>query len=83
MVIISKREIRKTSIITDQYVCNVFTKVLMKRVENTVDENPPREQAGFKRGYSTTDHVANPNEGEVPIIKYPALCRVRRLRESM
>ena len=53
MMIIFKREIRKTSRITDQYVYyqtsiyEVLTKVLTKRLEKTLDENQPREQALF------------------------------------
>ena len=34
-----------------------LTKVLTKRLEKTLDENQPREQAGFRSGYSTTDHI--------------------------
>ena len=32
-------------------------KVLMKRLEKTLNENQPREQAGFRSKYSTTDHT--------------------------
>ena len=34
-----------------------LTKVLSKRPEKTLGKNQPREQAGFKSGYSTTDHT--------------------------
>ena len=40
-------------------IYKVLTKVLMKRLEKTLNENQPREQAGFKRRYSTTDHIKN------------------------
>ena len=29
----------------------------MKGLEKTLDENQPREQAGFKSRYATTDHI--------------------------
>ena len=32
-------------------------KVLMKRLEKILDENQPREKAGFRSRYSTTDHI--------------------------
>ena len=35
----------------------VLMKVPTKRLEKTLDENQPREQAGFKSWYSTTDHI--------------------------
>ena len=42
-------------------ICKVLSKVLTKRLEKTLDENQPREQAGFRSGYTTTDynHVVN------------------------
>ena len=38
-------------------IYKVLTKVLTKRLEKTLDENQPRKQAGFRSGYSTTDHI--------------------------
>ena len=38
-------------------IYKVLTKVLTKRIKKTLDENQPREQAGFKSGHSTTDHI--------------------------
>ena len=38
-------------------IYKVLTKVLAKRQEKTLDENLPRKQAGFRSGYSTTDHI--------------------------
>ena len=35
----------------------VLTQVLTKKLEKTLDENLPREQAGFRSGYSITDHI--------------------------
>ena len=38
-------------------IYKLFTKILTARMEKILDENQPREQAGFRGGYSTTDHV--------------------------
>ena len=40
----------------------LFTRVLQKRMEQTLDANQPREQAGFRKGYSTTDHLQSINQ---------------------
>ncbi len=34
-----------------------FTKIITNRVSATLDSNQPREQSGFRSGYSTTDHI--------------------------
>ena len=47
-------------------ICKALMKVLTKRLETTLDKNQPREQAGFRSGYSTDHiHVVKPTEGEV------------------
>ena len=33
-----------------------FTRILQNRMENVLDENQPREQAGFRKDYTTLDH---------------------------
>ena len=38
-------------------IYKVLTKVLTIRLEKTLAENQPREQAGFRSGYSTTYHT--------------------------
>ena len=38
-------------------IYKLFTKMLTARLEKILDENQPREQAGFRGGYSTTDHI--------------------------
>ena len=43
-------------------IYKVLTEVLTKRLEKTPDENQPREQAGFKSRYSTTDQVQAVNQ---------------------
>ena len=35
----------------------LFIKIITTRLEKKLDENQPREQAGFRSKYSTTDHV--------------------------
>ena len=34
---------------------NIFTRLLQTRTERNLDENQPRQQAGFRKGYYTTD----------------------------
>ena len=35
----------------------LFTKIITTRLEKKLDENQPREQAGFRSKYSMTDHI--------------------------
>ena len=35
----------------------LFTKIITIRLEKKLDENQPRQQAGFRSKYSTTDHM--------------------------
>ena len=35
----------------------LFTKIITTRLEKKLDEHQPREQAGFRSNYSTTDHI--------------------------
>jgi exonuclease III len=35
----------------------IFSQILMKRMLQTLDSYQPREQAGFRRGFSTIDHI--------------------------
>ena len=35
----------------------LFTKIITTRLEKKLDENQPREQAGFRSKYSTADHI--------------------------
>ena len=52
----------------------LFTKVIKNRIEKQLHDNQAREQAGFRSGYSTTDHlqvitqlVQKANEYELPM----------------
>ena len=46
---------RPISLLSNIY--KLFTKILTKRLERLLDENQPVEQAGFRSGYSTIDHI--------------------------
>ena len=35
----------------------LFTQIITSRLEKKLDENQPREQAGFRNKYSTADHI--------------------------
>jgi hypothetical protein len=39
------------------HISKLLTKVIQNRLEGTLDFNQPREQAGFRKGFSTTDHL--------------------------
>ena len=38
-------------------IYKLFTKVVTNRISDSLDAHQPREQAGFRSGYSTTDHI--------------------------
>ena len=38
-------------------IYKLFTKLLTNRISGQLDFNQPREQAGFRSGFSTTDHI--------------------------
>ena len=40
----------------------LFTRILHKIMERVLDENQLREQAGFRKGYSTVDHLQTINQ---------------------
>src|SRR5277367_1321140 len=40
----------------------LFTRILGKRAEETLDKNQPREQAGFRKGFGTLEHLLTINQ---------------------
>jgi hypothetical protein len=39
------------------HISKLFTKVIKNRIEKQLDANQSKEQAGFRQGYSTSDHL--------------------------
>jgi hypothetical protein len=46
---------RPISLMSNVY--KVFSKIILTRITNTLEENQPKEQAGFRRNFSTIDHI--------------------------
>lgn len=46
---------RPISLMSNIY--KVFSKIILSRITNTLEENQPKEQAGFRRHFSTIDHI--------------------------
>ena len=51
---------RPISLLSHSY--KIFTRLLQTSTEKTLDENQPRDEAGFRKGYSTTDHLQALNQ---------------------
>ena len=66
------RNYRPISLLPVTY--KVFSQILLSRMLRTLDEHQPREQAGFRSGFSTIDHIhvinqiqEKANEYQMPI----------------
>ena len=46
---------RPVSLLSHTY--KLFTQAIQNRMEKVLDENQPRKQAGFRKKYSTVDHL--------------------------
>ncbi|XP_047998769.1 uncharacterized protein LOC125236115 [Leguminivora glycinivorella] len=46
---------RPISLITNMY--KIFSKVILNRISKELEANQPKEQAGFRSGFSTVDHI--------------------------
>jgi hypothetical protein len=44
------------------HISKLFSKVILNRIEKALDSNQAREQAGFRKGFSTTDHLQVVNQ---------------------
>ena len=51
---------RPICLISNMY--KLFTTIITASLEKKLDENQPREQAGFRSKYSTTDHIHAMNQ---------------------
>ncbi|XP_075990548.1 uncharacterized protein LOC142986144 [Anticarsia gemmatalis] len=49
------RNYRPISLMSNIY--KTFAKIILKRIERTLDEHQPIEQAGFRKDYSVIDHI--------------------------
>ena len=52
----------------------VFSNILLQRMIRTLDFYQPREQAGFRAGYSTIDHLQVVNQLQEKANEYMSLC---------
>ena len=62
---------RPISLLNNIY--KLFTKIITNRITRTLDENQPREQAGFRRGFSTIDHLHTVNQLSEKCAEYKIL----------
>ena len=59
---------RPSSLLSNVY--GVFTKILTLRLTRVLDENQPIEQAGFRLGYYTIDHIHTVNQSKEECEEY-------------
>ncbi|KAK6761205.1 hypothetical protein RB195_022316 [Necator americanus] len=62
----------------------LFTIVILNRIEKVLDERQPREQGGFRKGFSTTNHIHTVSKLiEVSRVQDAALSHLHRLEEGL
>ena len=77
---------RPICLLSNKCMYKLFTKIITTRLEKKRDENQPREQAGFRRKYSTADHIHAINQLKKKcrdLIQHTTVCCFRGLREGI
>lgn len=63
-------------------VSKLFTKVTVNRINESLYFQQSREQAGFKKGYSTIDRYHEPSNRKITRINLTPLHGIYRLRKA-
>ncbi|EPB78278.1 hypothetical protein ANCCEY_02662 [Ancylostoma ceylanicum] len=63
-------------------VYKLFTRVILNRIERTLDEGQPYEQARFRKGFTTIDHIYTVTRFTVVSGEYK-MSHVHRLEEGL
>ncbi|VDP24212.1 unnamed protein product [Heligmosomoides polygyrus] len=61
-------------------VYKLFTRVILNGISRTVDEGQPFKETGFRRGFSTIDHIHTIADGSVTTVQAAALPSAHRVK---